>query len=199
MKKYCAIFSILLMLLQALLILVSWIVSAVAPSCGIHSLISAGGIRWLVGSFADNLSSPVLVYIVLGAISLTTFINSGLPSVFCKSSTLSMQQKFALRVMAVEFLMFVICIVYLTAIPHAVLLSVTGDLYPSSFSNGFIPLLCFELFVLSLIYGIFGGGITTTSQFWDCVTSGSNKLFAVFFLYVLVVNFYSSFVFVLGA
>lgn len=199
MKRYCAIFSILLMLLQALLILVSWIVSAVAPSSRIHSLISAGGIRWLVGSFADNLSSPALVFIVLGAISVTTFINSGLPSVFHKSAALSMQQKFALRVMAIEFLLFVVCMVYLTAIPHAVLLSVTGNIYPSSFTEGLIPLICFEIFVLSLIYGIFGGGITTISQFWDCVTKGSNKLLAVLFVYVLIVQFYSSFVFVLGA
>ena len=198
MKRYCAIFSVLMMLLQAFLILVSWIVSAVVPSSGIHSLISAGGIRWLVGSFTDNISLPVLVYIVLGAISATAFVNSGLPSVFRKSTVLSMQQKFALRVMVIEFLLFVVCMVYLTAIPHAVLLSVTGDIYPSSFSDGLIPLICFEIFVLSLIYGIFGGGITTISQFWNCVTKGSDKLLAVLFVYILIVQFYSSFVFVLG-
>ena len=45
--------------LQLLLILASWIVSAVFPSSPIHALIGSGGLRWFIGTFANNLASPL--------------------------------------------------------------------------------------------------------------------------------------------
>ena len=46
-----------------------------------------------------------------------------------------------LRIALVEFIVYVIVMILLTAIPHAILLSVTGQLFPSSFSSSFIPLI----------------------------------------------------------
>ena len=153
MKRLCAILSITLLVLQVLIVPASWIISAVAPSSGVHSLISEGGIRWLVGQYSDNVSTSVLVYIIIAFISYNMFVNSGLLSAIISKAKLSMQQKFALRVMAVVLILFITALAYLTITPHAVLLSVTGNLFPSSFSDGLIPLLCFEVFILSLIYG----------------------------------------------
>ena len=95
-------------------------------------------------------------------------------------------------------ILFITALAYLTITPHAVLLSVTGNLFPSSFSDGLIPLLCFEVFILSLIYGIFGGTITSINGFWNCVTKESNSLLPVLFLYLLSIQLYHCFVFVFG-
>ena len=198
MKRLCAILSITLLVLQVLIVPASWIISAVAPSSGVHSLISEGGIRWLVGQYSDNVSTSVLVYIIIAFISYNMFVNSGLLSAIISKSKLSMQQKFALRVMAVVLILFITALAYLTIPPHAVLLSVTGNLFPSSFSDGLIPLLCFEVFILSLIYGIFGGTITSINGFWNCVTKESNSLLPVLFLYLLSIQLYHCFVFVFG-
>ena len=198
MKRLCAILSITLLVLQVLIVPASWIISAVAPSSGVHSLISEGGIRWLVGQYSDNVSTSVLVYIIIAFISYNMFVNSGLLSAIISKSKLSMQQKFALRVMAVVLILFITALAYLTITPHAVLLSVTGNLFPSSFSDGLIPLLCFEVFILSLIYGIFGGTITSINGFWNCVTKESNSLLPVLFLYLLSIQLYHCFVFVFG-
>ena len=198
MKILCAILSITLLVLQVLIVPASWIISAVAPSSGVHSLISEGGIRWLVGQYSDNVSTSVLVYIIIAFISYNMFVNSGLLSAIISKAKLSMQQKFALRVMAVVLILFITALAYLTITPHAVLLSVTGNLFPSSFSDGLIPLLCFEVFILSLIYGIFGGTITSINEFWNCVTKESNSLLPVLFLYLLSIQLYHCFVFVFG-
>ncbi len=198
MKRLCAILSITLLVLQVLIVPASWIISAVAPSSGVHSLISEGGIRWLVGQYSDNVSTSVLVYIIIAFISYNMFVNSGLLSAIISKAKLSMQQTFALRVMAVVLILFITALAYLTITPHAVLLSVTGNLFPSSFSDGLIPLLCFEVFILSLIYGIFGGTITSINGFWNCVTKESNSLLPVLFLYLLSIQLYHCFVFVFG-
>lgn len=196
MKRYCAILSIVLVVLQFVLILVSWIVSAVDTSSSIHSIISAGGIRWFVGSLTHNMSSPLLAYIVMGAISYSVFRNSGLSKVVGSKSKLSTQQKFGIRIMALEFGLFVVCLLLATATPHAILLSVTGNLFPSSFSRGIIPLLFSQIFIMSLIYGIIGGTINSLEKLWDAITSGANSLVAVCFIYILAVQLFYSFIYV---
>lgn len=198
MKRFCSIFTIVLMGLQLLIILASWIVSAVFPSYPIHSLIGSGGLRWFIGSFADNLSSPILAYIILISISYSAFVMSGLASTLTKPKSLSMQQRFAFRIMALELFLFVSSVLLISAVPHAVLLSVTGSLFPSSFSKGLVPMICFELFVLSMIYGIVGGGINTLEKFWDCIVSGANFLPAVCFLFMLGVQLFYSICYVMG-
>lgn len=87
MKRFCAIFSIVLMGLQLLLILASWIVSAVFPSSPIHALIGSGGLRWFIGSFANNLASPLLVYVLLCSITYSSLVKSGLIS--CVASVMA--------------------------------------------------------------------------------------------------------------
>lgn len=202
MKRFCAIFSIVLMGLQLLLILASWIVSAVFPSSPIHALIGSGGLRWFIGSFANNLASPLFVYVILCSITYSSLVKSDLiscvASAMAKRQSFSMQQKFAFRIMLIEFVLFVAGVIFISAMPHAILLSVTGALFPSSFSSGLVPMICFELFVLSMIYGIVGGEVNTLEKFWNCIVSGANFLPAVCFLYILIVQLFYSTCYVLG-
>ena len=51
----------------------------------------------------------------------------------------------------------VVIMLLLTVVPHAILLSVTGELFPSAFSSSLIPSLSFVLIVMSLSYGVASG------------------------------------------
>ena len=198
MKRTCAIFAFILIVLQTILIFGSWIVSAAIPDSQIRPLIGAGGLRWFFSSFTEDMASPILVYIILITLTVNVFINSGMCELFSLKRKMNMQKKFALNVVLVELCTFIVLIVLLTAIPHAVLLSVTGELYPSSFTKGLIPMLCFIVTILSTSYGLVSGSLRGVYDIWNCITTGINFLPAVCFVYILLFQFVSSLSYVLG-
>lgn len=198
MKRTCAIFAFILIVLQTILIFGSWIVSAAIPDSQIRPLIGAGGLRWFFSSFTEDMASPILVYIILITLTVNVFINSGMCELLSLKRKMNMQKKFALNVVLVELCTFIVLIVLLTAIPHAVLLSVTGELFPSSFSNGLIPMLCFIVTILSISYGLVSGSLRGVYDIWNSITTGINFLPAVCFVYILLFQFVSSLSYVLG-
>lgn len=198
MKRTCAIFAYILIVLQTILIFGSWIVSAAIPDSQVRPLIGAGGLRWFFSSFTEDMASPILVYIILITLTVNVFINSGMCELFSLKRKMNMQKKFALNVVLVELCTFIVLIVLLTAIPHAVLLSVTGELYPSSFSKGLIPMLCFIVTILSTSYGLVSGSLRGVYDIWNSITTGINFLPAVCFVYILLFQFVSSLSYVLG-
>lgn len=198
MKRTCAIFAFILIVLQTILIFGSWIVSAAIPDSQIRPLIGAGGLRWFFSSFTEDMASPILVYIILITLTVNVFINSGMCELFSLKRKMNMQKKFALNVVLVELCTFIVLIVLLTAIPHAVLLSVTGELYPSSFTKGLIPMLCFIVTILSTSYGLVSGSLRGVYDIWNSITTGINFLPAVCFVYILLFQFVSSLSYVLG-
>lgn len=198
MKRTCAIFAFILIVLQTILIFGSWIVSAAIPDSQIRPLIGAGGLRWFFSSFTEDMASPILVYIILITLTVNVFINSGMCELFSLKRKMNMQKKFALNVVLVELCTFIVLIVLLTAIPHAVLLSVTGELYPSSFSKGLTPMLCFIVTILSTSYGLVSGSLRGVYDIWNSITTGINFLPAVCFVYILLFQFVSSLSYVLG-
>lgn len=198
MKRTCAIFAFILIVLQTILIFGSWIVSAAIPDSQIRPLIGAGGLRWFFSSFTEDMASPILVYIILITLTVNVFINSGMCELFSLKRKMNMQKKFALNVVLVELCTFIVLIVLLTAIPHAVLLSVTGELFPSSFSKGLIPMLCFIVTILSTSYGLVSGSLRGVYDIWNSITTGINFLPAVCFVYILLFQFVSSLSYVLG-
>ena len=128
----------ILTLLQLLVVFLSWLVTAVAPQLYTRSLLSGEGIRWFLGRFADNLAHPLLVWLILIAIAWGTLSRSTLPSALLKLSRrqpVLYRQRFGLRVVAIELVLFAVVVLLLTAVPQAILLSASGQLFPSSFSS----------------------------------------------------------------
>ena len=198
MKRNCAIFAYILIVLQTILIFGSWIVSAAIPDSQVRPLIGAGGLRWFFSSFAQDMASPLLVYIILLTLTVNVFVNSGLIELFSQNHKINMQKRFALNVVLVELCTFIVLIVLLTAIPHAVLLSVTGELFPSSFSSGLIPMLCLLVTIMSISYGLVSGSLRGFYDIWNSITTGSNYLPPVCFVYILLLQLVSSLSYVLG-
>ena len=83
-----------------------------------------------------------------------------------------------------------------TAVPHAVLLSATGDLFPSPFSASLMPVLAFSLCVSSIVYGVIAGTFQSLRDVYEALLYGIRWAAPVFLFYILIIQFYESLLFV---
>ena len=163
--------------------LVSWLLSAAFPSSGLRSLLSSEGLRWLMGHFAEMIATPVLAWLLLCAMAWGCLARSGLRRA----------QVMALLLLAV----IVGVMLLLTAIPHAVLLSAVGGLWPSPFSSSLVPVVAFSITLVSASYGLMSGRLDNISAVYDAVLQGIRQAAPLFLFYVLIVQIYESLRFML--
>lgn len=203
-KKWALIagrITILLMTLQIVIGLVSWIVNAAWPDAPVRSLLSGEGIRWFIGHFVDILQTPLLVWIILLAIAWGTYFHCGLgKALVCiiRGQNLSFRDRMGIRLVTIEVLAFALALILLTLIPHAILLSITGSLFPSSFSNALIPIISFIVVLCSVSYGYITGRISSSADLFRCITIGIERWAWVFPLYVLIAQVVESARFIFG-
>lgn len=183
---------------ELLLVLVSWLLSATLTE-NVHSLLSSEGIRWFVGSLVAMLSTPWLVWLLLSAMAGGCLWQSGLPTLLgTRTTALNYRQRIALRMTIALLIIYIAAILLLTAVPHAVLLSATGQLLPSPFSRALVPIAAFGLLLLSATYGWLSGRFTSVAAVVDSLSFGISRAAPLFILYVLAVQFCESLRFVLG-
>ena len=193
MKRILPHIALWLVVAQLLLMLVSWLLSAAFPMSGIRSLLSSEGLRWLMGHFSHLLATPLLVWLLLCAMAWGCLLRSGL--LVRPTSYRERRAKFmALLLMAV----IVGFMLLLTAIPHAVLLSAVGGLWPSPFSASLVPVVAFSVTLVSAFYGLVSGRFENISAVYDAVLFGIRQGAPLFLFYVLVIQIYESFMFVLS-
>lgn len=188
---YCAA---VLALAEVVLVLVSWILAATMTG-GVRSLLSSEGIRWFFGHFTDILLSPVLVWLLLLSMAGGCLWQSGLPGL----ATLSRphyRQRMALRMTIILLVAYVVLTTALTAIPHALLLSATGQLFPSAFSRALVPIVAFGVVVAAVAYGLVSGHFRSMADVVASLSSGIGSCAPLFFLYVLAMQLYESLSFV---
>ena len=195
-NKWVAFTALSLALVQLAVILVSWIASAALPFSNVRSLLGSEGIRWFFGHFTDNLLSPLLVWLLVLSIAFGALQSSGLLSAVRNVHALNMREKFALRFVLVELLLSVLVMVLLSALPHAVLLSVTGSLFPGSFSNSLIPYLAFTLCTLGVSYGMLAGRLKSITDVLQTLSRGLSAAAPLFLIYIFGRQLYCSLLFV---
>ncbi|MFR5271186.1 MAG: hypothetical protein ACLTGI_12620 [Hoylesella buccalis] len=101
-SKAFAIVTFSLGIVQILLILVSWFITATMPMSPVRSLLSSEGIRWFFGQFTYNLASPLLVWLILAGMALGALKQSGLSKAFTPSARKEYRQRFALKLVLLE-------------------------------------------------------------------------------------------------
>lgn len=192
---------IALVVAQLAVILASWLWSAAMPESAVRSLLGESGIRWFFGSFVSNLLNPLLVWILLLDIAVTACCNSGLwgaaRTCLMHRSSLSGQQRSGLRSAAALVVVEAVVMALLVVPRHAILLSVTGNLFPSSFSESLVPTVAFAVLTASIAYGLFGG---TMHNYRDVVRSavgGVGSLKVLLAIYVLTMELWCMVAYVL--
>ena len=182
---------------EVTLILLSWILSAAGVE-GVRSLLSGEGVRWFVGDFAWMVASPLLVWIILLMIAIGAFLRSGLTSLWHegRSRMMSYRDRTAFRVSLVLLVAYVIAILLLTVVPHAVLLSVSGSLFPSPFSRSIIPIVAFGIVLVSISFGMISGRMQSLSDVLEALSYGIQKYAPLLVLYIFCMQLYQSLCFV---
>jgi len=207
MRNKLGYIVLVLLVSQLALILLSWLVTAAFPELPMRSVLSSEGIRWFFGSFVSNQLSPLLIYFIMAVMAVGACVRSRLYDALREtlSNTRSSlttssnhqhkvhyREKVGLRIALVEFIVYVIIMVLLTAIPHAILLSVTGQLFPSSFSSSFIPSLSLIIIIMSLTYGVASGTIDSVAKMHKILVGGLEVGSRLVPTYVVGIQLYMS-------
>ena len=203
MKNKYGIIALSLIVLQLLIVFSSWLITAAFPYVNINSLLSGSGLRWFAGQFTNNLKSNMLVWLLLLSIDWGVYKTSGLHDIVYKLifrhnkvSELHYRERVGIRFALFCFFCFIALSIVFTILPEAPLLSVTGSLFPSSFSSGLIPALSFIIVVSSLSYGMACGKLKTLSEIYNSLSSGLIFCSKLFPMYILVVQLFYMVVYV---
>ena len=180
---------------EAVLVLLSWMVSTAFPLMPVRSLISAEGIRWFFGSFTATLGSDPLVWIVLLGMAYGAFRRSGVASVFrnvAAGRRPAILERLAVFVVAAELAVSAVAIVLLTALPQAILLSATGNLFPSSFSSSIVAVVAFCIVMASLSSGVITKRFTSVRECVESLEAGVRSAAPIVVAYVFAAQLYGS-------
>ncbi len=195
-KRFIGRLCLALGVAELLLVILSWLLSATRLE-GVRSLISSEGIRWFVGEFTYMLASPLLVWLLLLMTAVGCLQRSGLLSLLKpRTSSLTYRDRVALRVAVAFIVIYAAIICLLTLMPHAILLSATGSLFPSAFSRALVPILAFGLCLLSISFGMVSGRLRTLTDILDALTLGIQQGAPLFILYIMLIQFFQSIIFV---
>ena len=187
----------ILLIAELALILLSWILSAAGVE-GVRSLLSGEGVRWFVGDFTRTMASPLLAWLILLMIAVGTFLRSGLSSLWHerRPRIISYRDRTAFRVSLVLLVAYVAAILLLTVVPHAVLLSASGSLFPSPFSRSLIPFVAFGITLVSIAFGLISGRMQSLSDILAALTYGIQRFAPLLILYIFCIQLYQSLRFV---
>lgn len=191
MKKVLPYIVLALFGAELLLMLLSWILSAAMPMSGVRSMLSGEGIRWFLGHFAHVLATPVLVWLLLLAMAYGSIRHCG---IFEDRS--SYRSRRALWLSALYIIIYIGVVLLMAVMPHAVLLSATGDLWPSPFSASLVALVAFGLLSMGVVYGVVAGTFLSFSDVYDALLYGIRQAAPLLLFYVLAAQLYYSLRFV---
>ena len=80
--------------------------------------------------------------------------------------------------------------------PHAVLLSATGTLWPSPFSASLVPVMAFALLSAAVLYGIVAGTFASLADVYHALLDGLRLSAPLLLFYILLAQLFFSLCFV---
>ena len=186
-----------LLLLQIMVVILSWMIKTIYPEFNGRSLLSGEGVRWFLGNFTNNVASNILVWIILIGLSWGAIRASNILQVFKRSHTLSYRERLGFRVVLIEIMIWFTVIALLSFIPHAAMLSITGQLFPSSFSKSIVPLIAFIALFSSITYGLIIGKLRKGNLIIEALSNGIKQIAPYIIIYIILVQLIYSIKFVL--
>lgn len=146
---------------EILVIVGSWVLGVLMPDSGLKSMLGSDGIRWFLGGFTSFVSGNVLAWILLLSMAWSSIKASG---IFSKHHLSTLNDRVAMACTVVALLFCVAVLLLLTAVPHAALLSISGSLYPSPFSQSVVAVVSFISIFISIVYGVMSGRYHTLAD-----------------------------------
>lgn len=197
-KEWLGVVGAALLLAQLVLVILSWLLSATRLE-GVRSLLSSEGIRWFIGDYSTILASPLLAWLLLMLIALGALQKSGGVSLFAtRYSLFTYRDRVALRVALAFFIIYIVIIGLLTLLPHAILLSATGSLFPSAFSRSLVPIIALGICLVSIAFGVVAGRLRSLSDVLNAMSYGIVQGAPMIIIYLLAIQLYASLRFVFG-
>ena len=205
-KEGLGVVCLILLLSEALLFILSWLLSATRME-GVRSLISSEGIRWFFGSWQTLFASPLLVWLLLCLIAWGSLRKSGLMRSVQSGgskfftfhfSLLPFRDRLALRVSLVFLVIYLVILALLTLTPHAILLSATGHLFPSAFSRSLLPVIAFGVCLVSITFGLVSGRLRSLADILDALSTGIAHGAPLIVIYLFAIQLFESIRFVFG-
>ena len=184
-------------IVETLLVILSWLLSAMRVE-GIRSLLSSEGIRWFFSSFSDLVASPVLVCLLVLMCALGCLQKSRMTTIFSGKKSINFRDRLALYVALAFLLIYVVIILLLTLMPHAILLSATGHLFPSAFSRSLVPIIAFGISIFSVAFGLMSGVMRNLSDILQALSFGIAKGAPLLVFYLFAVQLVGCLRFVFG-
>jgi aminobenzoyl-glutamate transport protein len=182
---------------ETLLVILSWLLSAMRVE-GVRSLLSSEGIRWFFSSFSDLVASPVLVCLLVLMCALGCLQKSRVTTIFSGKKSINFRDRLALYVALAFLLIYVVIILLLTLMPHAILLSATGHLFPSAFSRSLVPIIAFGISIFSVAFGLMSGVMRNLSDILQALSFGIAKGAPLLVFYLFAVQLVGCLRFVFG-
>ena len=167
--------------------LVSWLLSAAFPESGIRSLLSSEGLRWFFGHFSHHLATPLLLCLLLIIMAYGVFRRCGVLSFHS-----TYRERRSLTMTLLLAIVAVVVMLLLTSVPHAVMLSAMGTLWPSPFSRALLPMLCFIVIALSAFYGLMAGYFSNLSDVYSALLDGIRLGAPLLLFYLLIAQLFLS-------
>ncbi len=189
-------FSLTFFLLTVLLALFSWI-GSVYGAGEVQSLLSAEGIRWMLGHVVENyVQTPALGLVLVLFMGLGVGIRAGLYDVlkrFCrKEKLLSRKERRALLMSAIAFGLFVALIVVALLLPWNFLYGVTGSWEHSPIAKGWSYLLSVGIGLSGMVYGYVSDVFRNLADVVRGMSLLISRLASYFVTLFFVVQFFSS-------
>ncbi len=172
---------------ETLLVILSWLLSALRVE-GVRSLLSSEGIRWFFSSFNDMIASPVLAWLLLLLCAFGCLQKSRVTIIFGSAKAINFRDRLALYVAIVFLLIYGVIIILLTLMPHAILLSATGHLFPSAFSRCLVPIIAFGICLFSVSFGLMAGVMRNISDIMQALSFGIVKGAPLIVFYLFAVQ-----------
>ncbi len=195
MNKVANIILLIEMLLHILLVISSLFFSSAGYP--INNILSPEGLRWSFLNAVSNVLREPLVYLIGFFFSWGVFRRSGLDKALLrlflgmKGAPFSFRQRRALWFVLLLFLLFVVMLLVLVLLPHGILVSVTGNVFPSPFSTGLIPTCMLALVLISITYGVIGNTLRTFHEVVQSVYSGLGEYAGWILVYLVGAQFYA--------
>lgn len=195
MNKVANIVLLIEVLLHILLVISSLFFSSAGYP--VNNILSSEGLRWSFLNTVSNVLHEPLIYLIGFFLSWGAFKRSGLDKALLrlffgrKGTPLSFRQRRALWFVLLLSLLFVVMLLVLVLLPQGILVSVTGQVFPSPFSTGLVPTCMLALVLVSVTYGVIGNTLRTFHEVVQSVYCGLGEYAGWILVYIVGAQFYA--------